>query len=241
MKLKDTISYLNLLITDNDVLASEIAHSRKFWYFLNTILRYPSLILVAIIGLLASLSLRSPSFEIQTTILVLTTLVGILNVTYTLTNPDVQIAVSKHMMQSLAGLNTDLKLYIDELAAVANLEDESRSELRNSTMLKYLLIVVKYELTKSNILRSMPSTLFMRSRKTTIANNNLNLNQATIDRLNNRSQTAFGNFTSDSEEEFNEVEMAEMAEMSHHIESKIKRARFSTEKINRSESLELPA
>ena len=125
MKLKDTISYLNLLITDNDVLASEIALSRKFWYFLNTILRYPSLILVAIIGLLASLSLRSPSFEIQTTILVLTTLVGILNVTYTLTNPDVQIAASKHMMQSLAGLNTDLKLYIDELAAVANLEDES--------------------------------------------------------------------------------------------------------------------
>ena len=70
MRLSTTVNYLNQLIADNDSLIVEISRSKRIWYFLNFLLRYPALVMIAIIGILSSATITQPHEYIQIIILV---------------------------------------------------------------------------------------------------------------------------------------------------------------------------
>ena len=159
MKLSSTINYLNELIDSNDVLVAGLINSRRIWYFLNFILRYPSLLMVAGIGILSSITVKDMDSSLSIAILVLTSIVAVLNTTHMFLQPDVQIEGSTNTIHMLESLNSELRMSCNELAIKS---DNQRHEIDMEDRHKYLLIVTKFELSKSNIMKSMPSRLFMR-------------------------------------------------------------------------------
>ena len=166
MRLSTTVNYLNQLITDNDSLIIEISRSKRIWYFLNFLLRYPALVMIAIIGILSSATLTQPHEYIQIIILILSIIVSILNTTHAFLQPDSQIKASENVCGLLEGLNSDLRMGSNELTVDVSeclrLGDENR-RLEEDDIRRYQLIVTKFELNRSHIMKSMPSRLFVRS------------------------------------------------------------------------------
>lgn len=163
MKLKNAIHYLSSLIEANSALVIEIERSKKIWMLINFILRYPALVCIGIVGLLSSISIEKPIRPINIAILVFTGITGILNAAHSLLKPDVIVEISDSVCDSINGLNDEMRITIDELSA--EYYQFRNDELSQEMMTRYLLIVVKFKLNKSNIMKNKPNTFFIRNKK----------------------------------------------------------------------------
>lgn len=199
MKIKQIITYLNILIGENELLGSEIDRSKRYWYTINFVLKYPALILIGLTGTLASIAITQYHEAIQVTILVLSGLTMVLNITHSFMNPQVQIESSKHMCELLDGLNCQLRMSCNELIS-EDIVDGRGGELDPEDVNRYLLIITKFELNRSYIMKQMPSKLFMRARKAQIELNLPGLTDEIICKLRDRRQSAFDFSSSDGED-----------------------------------------
>lgn len=163
MKLKHIVRYLTSLIDENNALILEFERSKKIWMIINFLLRYPALVFVGIVGFISSLQIKNPSPGGDIAVLVFTAFIGFLNVSHSFLKPDVAVEISNSTIDGIRGLINELRITIDELSAECL--ENPKEELSREFINRYLLIITKFNLNKSNIMKNKPNSFFVRSNK----------------------------------------------------------------------------